>query len=427
MLAAQVEATKLRTTKRAELFTSFLKQNIMKLGKKKKPKAQHGFEPGETRGRRMSLRPGEVTQNEAKLRGLETMLDANMLPDRGDGDPLSPEDRRKRLHANRVRSMSMESDCDSDASEAGPPHALDAVIPIEEASERGERALLALARVENSGTRVPLALLTILSFTLGLAGGVYLLLPFTRDSCQPLALILANAYIAFFYIFFIPNVLIVTVAIIEMSSINPDNHRLRDILENAMARLDDIFFLGQVPLCTFVAKRLLLKSTAPPLDGSRLKALLRRDAYILKHRKRELEMAMQDCDEQIAAVNSIRRRARLAFKKKDTINPLADAPALKVKRYTRYVPEVQWRQSFVPVYRELDPATPIDAEGDPYPTGGGPPLRRNPSPLKGSFARALSRASSSLSSDDPHRNSSDFGRRDSDDFFDAIHYDEDNC
>lgn len=45
------------------------------------------------------------------------------------------------------------SDCD-DADEA-PPHALDAIIPIEEASERGERAIMALAAVEDSRTRIP--------------------------------------------------------------------------------------------------------------------------------------------------------------------------------------------------------------------------------------------------------------------------------
>ena len=30
----------------------------------------------------------------------------------------------------------------------------------------------------------------------------------------------------------------------------------------------------------------------------------------------------------------------------------------------RYVPEVTWRQSFVPVYREVDPAAPLDS--DPF-------------------------------------------------------------
>ena len=123
---------------------------------------------------------------------------------------------------------------------------------------------------------------------------------------------LANSYIAFFYIFFVPNLLVVVVAVIEMSSLNPEDTRLREILEHTFSRLDDIFFMGQIPLCVFIAKRLILKSTAPPLDGSRLKALLRRDAFILKNRRDLLETALKDCDEQILAVNSIRRRARHA-------------------------------------------------------------------------------------------------------------------
>ncbi|KAH8047094.1 hypothetical protein JL722_13251 [Aureococcus anophagefferens] len=260
--------------------------------------------------------------NEKNIRGLEDMLDANLSDD---GEP--PE--RPRAPSTRARSASVESlESELDDDDAAPPHALDAIIPIEEASERGERALLALARVENSGTR-------------------------------PLALVLANSYIAFFYIFFVPNLLICIVAIIELTPINPEDHRLQDILERTMARLDDIFFLGQVPLCTFFAKRLLLKSTAPPLDGARLKALLRRDAYILKHRRETLKTALDDCDEQIAAIDSIRKRARLAYKKKDTIDPFAETPGLRVRRYSRRA-RVSWHQSFVPVYREVDPATPLD-------------------------------------------------------------------
>jgi hypothetical protein len=267
-----VEATRLRNQKRSELFTSFLKHNIMKIGRRSKISAgarrgrrNNTFEE-DLKGSRTSRRPGELTMNEKNIRGLEDMLDANL----SDG---GAETERPRAPSTRARSASVESlESELDDDDAAPPHALDAIIPIEEASERGERALLALARVENSGTRVPLALLTILSFTLGLAGGVYLLLPFGRDSCQPLALVLANSYIAFFYIFFVPNLLICIVAIIELTSINPEDHRLQDILERTMARLDDIFFLGQVPLCTFFAKRLLLKSTAPPLAGQHKRA-----------------------------------------------------------------------------------------------------------------------------------------------------------
>ena len=344
------------------------------------------------------------TMNEKNIRGLEDMLDANLSD-----DGAAPE--RPRAPSTRARSASVESlESELDDDDAAPPHALDAIIPIEEASERGERALLALARVENSGTRVPLALLTILSFTLGLAGGVYLLLPFGRDSCQPLALVLANSYIAFFYIFFVPNLLICIVAIIELTSINPEDHRLQDILERTMARLDDIFFLGQVPLCTFFAKRLLLKSTAPPLDGARLKALLRRDAYILKHRRETLKTALDDCDEQIAAVDSIRKRARLAYKKKDTIDPFAETPGLRVRRYSRFVPEVSWHQSFVPVYREVDPATPLDGYDPNFPRTAVSPIK-----LFGNTFRLQSPRRASDASE---------GRRDSEasefEFYDAL-------
>ncbi|KAH8069973.1 hypothetical protein JL721_5516 [Aureococcus anophagefferens] len=388
-----VEATRLRNRKRSELFTSFLKHNIMKIGRKSKISAgarrgrrNNTFEE-DLKGSRTSRRPGELTMNEKNIRGLEDMLDANLSDD---GEP--PE--RPRAPSTRARSASVESlESELDEDDAAPPHALDAIIPIEEASERGERALLALARVENSGTRVPLALLTILSFTLGLAGGVYLLLPFGRDSCQPLALVLANSYIAFFYIFFVPNLLICI-----------------DILERTMARLDDIFFLGQVPLCTFFAKRLLLKSTAPPLDGARLKALLRRDAYILKHRRETLKTALDDCDEQIAAVDSIRKRARLAYKKKDTIDPFAETPGLRVRRYSRFVPEVSWHQSFVPVYREVDPATPLDGYDPNFPRTAVSPIK-----LFGNTFRLQSPRRASDAAE---------GRRDSDasefEFYDAL-------
>lgn len=405
-----VEATRLRNQKRSELFTSFLKHNIMKIGRRSKISAgarrgrrNNTFEE-DLKGSRTSRRPGELTMNEKNIRGLEDMLDANLSD-----DGAAPE--RPRAPSTRARSASVESlESELDDDDAAPPHALDAIIPIEEASERGERALLALARVENSGTRVPLALLTILSFTLGLAGGVYLLLPFGRDSCQPLALVLANSYIAFFYIFFVPNLLICIVAIIELTSINPEDHRLQDILERTMARLDDIFFLGQVPLCTFFAKRLLLKSTAPPLDGARLKALLRRDAYILKHRRETLKTALDDCDEQIAAVDSIRKRARLAYKKKDTIDPFAETPGLRVRRYSRFVPEVSWHQSFVPVYREVDPATPLDGYDPNFPRTAVSPIK-----LFGNTFRLQSPRRASDASE---------GRRDSEasefEFYDAL-------
>ena len=31
-----------------------------------------------------------------------------------------------------------------------------------------------------------------------------------------------------------------------------------------------------------------------------------------------------------------------------------------MKRYIQRVPKIEWRQSFVPVYRELDPTVPVD-------------------------------------------------------------------
>ena len=417
--------------KRAELFTSFLKHNLMKLGAKKKGKPRAPSEdhhhPGAAGSSnvstaRRSSRPGRPSTNEARLR-----REASILSGAGAGARAQSPSERARTNSARVRSMSESSDAGTDdGSENGPPHALDAIIPIEEASERGERALLALARVENSGTRVPLALLTILSFTLGLAGGVYLLLPFARDSCQPLALVLANSYIAFFYIFFVPNLLVVVVAVIEMSSLNPEDTRLREILEHTFSRLDDIFFMGQIPLCVFIAKRLILKSTAPPLDGSRLKALLRRDAFILKNRRDLLETALKDCDEQILAVNSIRRRARLTYVRTDTINPMSPAPALRVKRYSRYVPDVTWRQSFVPVYREIDPATPLD--------GPDPELasRAGLSPIKAAFpslrrlgSKQGSRRRRSGSISDVVDEESGRARADSNEFFDAHFYGDD--
>ena len=109
-----------------------------------------------------------------------------------------------------------------------------------------------------------LALLTIVSFVLGLAGGIYLLLPTARKSCQPMLLLIANAYIAFFYIFFLPNTVIVFVAFAEMLA---GSHGFVSWLEKKVAHLDTTLFLGQLPICVFIAKRLLIKSSTLPLSG----------------------------------------------------------------------------------------------------------------------------------------------------------------
>ena len=77
-----------------------------------------------------------------------------------------------------------------------------------------------------------------------------------------------------------PNVIVCAVAIIEMASLNKDNNRLEVLIEKFFGRLDEILFLGQIPFCAFLAKRLLLKSAPPPLDGARLRAQLRRDASV---------------------------------------------------------------------------------------------------------------------------------------------------
>ena len=249
---------------------------------------------------------------------------------------------------------------DGEETEDHPPHALDVVIPIEEATERGERALLCLARLENSGTRVPLALLTILSFMLGLFGAVYVLLP-ASNNCKSLALFLANAYVAFYYIFFVPNLIVCVVSVTEMTSWKgSNNHRLERFIDSYVARLDDILFLGHLPFCVFFAKRLMLKTTPPPLDGARLRAQLRRDEFVLTERKKQLEEAIEDCEDQLETVATIRRRARLTYRRKESDDPLGPVETLRVKRYIQRVPKIEWRQSFVPVYRELDPTVPVD-------------------------------------------------------------------
>ena len=74
----------------------------------------------------------------------------------------------------------------------------------------------------------------------------------------------------------------------------------------------------------------------------------------------QLEEAIEDCEDQLESVASIRRRARLTYRRKESDDPLGPVETLRVKRYIQRVPKVEWRQSFVPVYRELDPTVPVD-------------------------------------------------------------------
>ena len=55
-------------------------------------------------------------------------------------------------------------------------------------------------------------------------------------------------------------------------------------IDRYVARLDDILFLGHLPFCGCFAKRLLLKTTPPPLDGARLRAQLRREKRAMRRR-----------------------------------------------------------------------------------------------------------------------------------------------
>lgn len=309
-----VEAAAIRRAHRAKLFTSFVQHSIAKLRGKKVNKASRDKVKKGTTSRRV---PGAQRRAEKRERAADNEDDA------------------------------------------APPHALDVVIPIEEATERGERALLALARLENSGTRVPLALLTLLSFALGFFGSIYILLP-ASNNCASLALFLANAYVAFFYIFFVPNLVVCWVSLMEMTTWKSTNHRLERFIDKYVTRLDDILFLGHLPFCVFFAKRLMLKTTPPPLDGARLRAQLARDAFVLRDRQRSLREALDDCEDQLECVSTIRRRARLTYRRQGKDDPLGPMEELRVKRYTQRVPTIAWRQSFVPVYRELDPTVPVD-------------------------------------------------------------------
>ena len=319
-----VEAAAIRRAHRAKLFTSFVQHSIAKIRGRKSThsKKEQKVKRGTTK-RRVS---GSVRREERR----------------------------------QSKSPRHQKSSDGEETEDHPPHALDVVIPIEEATERGERALLCLARLENSGTRVPLALLTILSFMLGLFGAVYVLLP-ASNNCKSLALFLANAYVAFYYIFFVPNLIVCVVSVTEMTSWKgSNNHRLERFIDRYVARLDDILFLGHLPFCVFFAKRLMLKTTPPPLDGARLRAQLRRDEFVLTERKKQLEEAIEDCEDQLETVATIRRRARLTYRRKESDDPLGPVETLRVKRYIQRVPKIEWRQSFVPVYRELDPTVPVD-------------------------------------------------------------------
>ena len=91
-----------------------------------------------------------------------------------------------------------------------------------------------------------------------------------------------------------------------------------------------------------------------------MRAQLRRDEFVLTERKKQLEEAIEDCEDQLETVATIRRRARLTYRRKESDDPLGPVETLRVKRYIQRVPKIEWRQSFVPVYRELDPTVPVD-------------------------------------------------------------------
>lgn len=224
-------------------------------------------------------------------------------------------------------------------------HPLEALLPLEETNERGERALLAMSRVSHEWPlRRPLAVLTVISFCLGLAGGIYLLLPFRRSNCQPGLLLIANAYIAFFYIFLVPNVLIVAVALADIA---PPKYRAaaHNLLESSFLKLDQILFLDRFPICTFVARHILLGTadvSAPIEDRERFATLLARDVDLLYRRRTELQSHLNQLDNEITDT-------RFVLDRLHNHDQATDEPAPSFKRYTQRFPEVTWRTSFVPV------------------------------------------------------------------------------
>lgn len=227
-------------------------------------------------------------------------------------------------------------------------HPLEALIPLEAATERGERAMIILGRLNHDWTlRIPLAFLTLLSFTLGLAGGIYLLLPFARSDCNRSILLIANSYIAFFYIFFILSLIKVAVAVADLTeSCTPMHSRL----ESRFVDLDKALFLDQIPFFTFVARMFLLghhDSFPHHLTGTnQLKKQLKKDADLLDSRRAQLKEHIEDLDAQIDTTNRLLDTMEFGDHRNSTSIP----EQMKIKRYTQKCPEITWRTSFVPVY-----------------------------------------------------------------------------
>lgn len=223
-----------------------------------------------------------------------------------------------------------------------PPHFVDALIPgIEAATERGERALLTLSLLEDSWTTAPLSVLTIVTYGLGLAGGIYMLLPLARESCEPGVLLIAHAYIAFFFILFIPNTVVVIVAFAEL---------LRsDVVDRTFAQLDAMLFFGQLPVCSFLAKHFLLSPTAP-LQRHALAAMLQRNDTLLRAHAHHLEAHLRECRSQLDTTHHMLDQIHRADEDHVDVEPLTVHSGM-IRRYTQRLPELTWRTTFVPVFR----------------------------------------------------------------------------
>ncbi|KAJ1450273.1 hypothetical protein M885DRAFT_532803 [Pelagophyceae sp. CCMP2097] len=352
-----MEATTLRHRARAELFSSFLRSKIARAMRR----------PG-SRGRSAPPARGAV-----RARG-------NSVDGPNQGHPRGRDAGAPEKHDDRM----------------DVPYALDVVIPIEQASERGEHAMRSLSAIEESWTRQPLAFLTILSFFLGLAGAIYSLLPNANSTCSPRLVVVVHAYVVFFFVFLIPNVGIVYVASLETCC-----GSARGVL-GAAKKFDDVFFLGKLPLFSFVAKRLLSKATAP-VSQKRLEQMLRRDEYVLDRRRAELREALADCEAQCLANQRLKRsvhlegarakspraaatraeaaaaadaapdaphssRRELMLARRASVAALFKLPEIKAprkpRRYVRRVPQITWKKSYVPLnYDDYDENADVKARG----------------------------------------------------------------
>ena len=59
------------------------------------------------------------------------------------------------------------------------------------------------------------------------------------------------------------------------------------------------------------------------------RAQLRRDEFVLTERKKQLEEAIEDCEDQLETVATIRRRARLTYRRKESDDPLGPVETLR--------------------------------------------------------------------------------------------------